>query len=84
MGQKPMGKQRMPNVNNFIVYTPKSDVAVTLRCSSSYPCKNVQLQDINIKKEKRGPPVTAMCVNIKALYFPPPCTQQFSKKMSIK
>lgn len=59
--------------------TSLSDVGVTLKCSKGDPCKNVKLQDIDIKSAKGGAPLTSMCSNIKALYsgtqVPPPCTQ---------
>ncbi|XP_073099650.1 exopolygalacturonase-like isoform X1 [Elaeis guineensis] len=56
--------------------TSTTPVAVTLRCSRGVPCKNVNLQDVNLKYVGQLP-ATASCMNVKASYsgtqIPPPC-----------
>ncbi|KAM3395837.1 exopolygalacturonase [Capsicum galapagoense] len=42
----------------------KSKVAVTLKCSKLVPCKNVQLDNINLKYHGRGGPATSSCLNV--------------------
>ncbi|VVA92145.1 unnamed protein product [Arabis nemorensis] len=46
--------------------TSKNKVAVNLQCSKSFPCKNVQLIDINLKHNGRREdgPATAVCQNV--------------------
>ncbi|VVA92469.1 unnamed protein product [Arabis nemorensis] len=46
--------------------TSKNKVAVNLQCSKSFPCKNVQLIDINLKHNGRHEdgPATAVCQNV--------------------
>ncbi|KAL1196041.1 Exopolygalacturonase [Cardamine amara subsp. amara] len=45
--------------------TSKNKVAVNLQCSKSFPCKNVELIDINFKNNGvEDGPVTAVCENV--------------------
>ncbi|KAG2285236.1 hypothetical protein Bca52824_044840 [Brassica carinata] len=45
--------------------TSKKKVAVNLQCSKSFPCKNVQLIDINlVNKGTEAGPATAVCENV--------------------
>ncbi|WMV39494.1 hypothetical protein MTR67_032879 [Solanum verrucosum] len=44
--------------------TSSSKVAVTLKCSKLVPCKNVQLENINLKYHGRGGPATSSCLNV--------------------
>ncbi|KAG2334489.1 hypothetical protein Bca52824_005669 [Brassica carinata] len=45
--------------------TSKNKVAVNLKCSKSFPCKNVELVDINLEhKGVEGGPSTAVCENV--------------------
>ncbi|KAH0654589.1 hypothetical protein KY289_032267 [Solanum tuberosum] len=44
--------------------TSSSKVAVTLKCSKLVPCKNVQLNNINLKYHGRGGPATSSCLNV--------------------
>ena len=40
-------------------------MAVNLQCSKSFPCKNVELIDINLEHEGvEGGPSTAVCENV--------------------
>lgn len=43
--------------------TSKNKVAVKLKCSKSFPCKNVELVDIDLEGVKDGPS-TAVCENV--------------------
>ncbi|KAL4200163.1 hypothetical protein AMTRI_Chr03g55040 [Amborella trichopoda] len=66
--------------------TASSENAVTLRCSSGYPCQNLVLEDINFKYDGSATwnyvkghelPAKAFCSSVKASYkgvqIPPPC-----------
>ncbi|KAG2296210.1 hypothetical protein Bca52824_042879 [Brassica carinata] len=45
--------------------TSTNKVAVNLQCSKSFPCKNVELTDINLEhKGVEGGPSTAVCENV--------------------
>ncbi len=56
-----------------------SNVAVTLRCSQSRPCRDVVLENINLPYYGQGGDATAFCSNIKGLSVgqqnPPSCMQ---------
>ncbi|CAN8304935.1 unnamed protein product [Cochlearia groenlandica] len=43
--------------------TSTNKVAVSLQCSKSFPCKDIQLTDINLTHKGRGGPATALCEN---------------------
>ncbi|CAA7056665.1 unnamed protein product [Microthlaspi erraticum] len=57
--------------------TSRSKVAVNLECSKSFPCKDIQLIDINLKNNGPGGPATALCENVKGsargTMVPPSC-----------
>ena len=38
--------------------------AVKFQCSKLFPCKNVQLIDVNLSYSGNGGPATALCENI--------------------
>ncbi|KAL0671597.1 hypothetical protein Bca4012_034301 [Brassica carinata] len=44
--------------------TSKNKVAVKLKCSKSFPCKNVELVDINLEHKGAKGPSTAVCENV--------------------
>ncbi|KAG5402289.1 hypothetical protein IGI04_016896 [Brassica rapa subsp. trilocularis] len=44
--------------------TSKNKVAVKLKCSKSFPCKNVELVDINLENKGSKGPSTAVCENV--------------------
>ncbi|WZY90786.1 hypothetical protein YC2023_047521 [Brassica napus] len=44
--------------------TSKNKVAVKLKCSKSFPCKNVELVDINLENKGAKGPSTAVCENV--------------------
>lgn len=56
--------------------TSSTPNAVELFCSSQYPCQNVELHDIDLKSQQRGP-TAASCTNAKVRFGgkmnPPPC-----------
>ncbi|KAF3950367.1 hypothetical protein ACB098_02G051800 [Castanea mollissima] len=56
--------------------TSSTPNAVELFCSSQYPCQNVQLFNIDLKSQQRGP-TAASCTNAKVRFGgkmnPPPC-----------
>ncbi|KAF9666622.1 hypothetical protein SADUNF_Sadunf16G0247900 [Salix dunnii] len=51
---------------NNIWGTSESDVAVTLNCSRTVPCKNIRLKDINLF-HGRGGSVSSLCSNVRDL-----------------
>ncbi|XP_068649243.1 exopolygalacturonase-like [Aristolochia californica] len=57
--------------------TSATEVAVTLDCSRGVPCRNIHIQNVNLRTTN-GAPVRSFCQNIKAIYHgtqsPPPCT----------
>ncbi|OIS99334.1 PREDICTED: exopolygalacturonase-like [Nicotiana attenuata] len=57
--------------------TSSSKVAVTLKCSKLVPCKNVQLNNINLAYHGRGGPATSSCLNVIGASYgkqsPPSC-----------
>ncbi|XP_059449567.1 exopolygalacturonase-like [Corylus avellana] len=52
--------------------------AVVLVCSSSLPCENVELRDIDLRYNGKDGPATSRCVNVNPIIGgyqnPPPCT----------
>lgn len=44
--------------------TSKTRAAVNLRCSRRYPCRNINLKDINLSYNGRDGPVNATCSNV--------------------
>ncbi|KAK4342219.1 hypothetical protein RND71_038035 [Anisodus tanguticus] len=55
----------------------RSKVAITLKCSKLVPCKNVQLDNINLVYHGRGGPATSSCLNVIGASYgrqsPPSC-----------
>lgn len=59
--------------------TSISEVGVNLECSKQFPCKGVQMSNINLKYSgDKKQPFTSACQNAKISYtgvqFPPPCS----------
>ena len=52
-------------------------MAVNLQCSKSFPCKDIQLIDINLTHNGADGPATALCENVKGSargkMVPPSC-----------
>ncbi|KAJ6753959.1 PECTIN LYASE-LIKE SUPERFAMILY PROTEIN [Salix purpurea] len=61
---------------NNIWGTSESDVAVTLNCSRTVPCKNIRLKDINLFHGSGGS-VSSLCSNVRGTSYgrqkPPSC-----------
>ncbi|KAJ6298292.1 hypothetical protein OIU76_019441 [Salix suchowensis] len=61
---------------NNIWGTSESDVAVTLNCSRTVPCKNIRLKDINLLHGSGGS-VSSLCSNVRGTSYgrqkPPSC-----------
>ncbi|CAN6453377.1 unnamed protein product [Victoria cruziana] len=57
--------------------TSTTPVAVSLSCSKAFPCKNVNLKEINLSYKGPGGPISSSCENVKATYsgtqVPDPC-----------
>ncbi|KAL1219123.1 Exopolygalacturonase [Cardamine amara subsp. amara] len=62
---------------NNIWGTSTNKVAVKLRCSNTFPCKDVELVDINLVYSGPDGPATAWCENVngwaRGKMSPPPC-----------
>ncbi|KAG9456647.1 hypothetical protein H6P81_001155 [Aristolochia fimbriata] len=56
--------------------TSATQVAVSLVCSKGIPCKNIHIQNVNLRTSS-GAPVRSYCRNVNAVYHgtqsPPPC-----------
>ncbi|CAF1926338.1 BnaC05g13330D [Brassica napus] len=57
--------------------TSRDKVAVNLQCSKSFPCKDIQLIDINLIHNGSDGPATALCEYVngsaRGKMFPPSC-----------
>ncbi|ESQ35087.1 hypothetical protein EUTSA_v10009641mg [Eutrema salsugineum] len=57
--------------------TSRNKVAVKMHCSKTFPCKDIQLIDINITHNGPGGPATALCENVRGSargkMVPPSC-----------
>ncbi|CAK7350119.1 unnamed protein product [Dovyalis caffra] len=62
---------------NNIWGTSESKVAVTLNCSRTVPCKNIQLKDINLFRRHGDNSVWSLCSNVRGISYghqrPPSC-----------
>ena len=48
--------------------TSASDVAVKFDCSETFPCQDIELEDIDLRSEGGGD-AEALCNNVKLSYF---------------
>lgn len=66
--------------------TTNDPVAVTLICSRTKPCENVQVGDIDLKYDGRLGPITTKCNNVKPTLTgkqnPPLCVPAAAAKQS--
>ncbi|KAL2496659.1 Pectin lyase-like superfamily protein [Forsythia ovata] len=57
--------------------TSSSKVAVNIQCSSMMPCRNIELEDINLAYNGSGGAATSLCSNVKGFAYgrqrPPGC-----------
>lgn len=57
--------------------TSFTKLAVNLICSAKYPCKNIQMEDINLTHQDTQQKTAAMCLNtqptVSGTMDPPPC-----------
>ncbi|XP_078149947.1 exopolygalacturonase-like [Carex rostrata] len=77
-GTKAPSKVKLSDIKfSGIRGTSATPVAVTLICSQGYPCKNVNLKDVNLKYIN-GSDATAVCANVNPSYsgtvLPKTCT----------
>ncbi|XVF79290.1 hypothetical protein PTKIN_Ptkin14bG0209600 [Pterospermum kingtungense] len=57
--------------------TSSSQIAVSMKCSKSFPCKNIVMKNINLAHVGRGVPLQSLCSFVQGRVYgrqnPPPC-----------